>query len=163
MRLFVALQLSDEMRKEAASVMHEWKKRGVKGSYAPAQNLHVTLAFIGEVESAGPVKEALQQLQYKPFRLAFSDTGTYGDLLWAGIKGNQGLSGAARAVREALDAAGIPYDKKKFSPHVTMVRKMSGPWKQVKGPKGEMTVKKISLMKSAVKDGKRVYTEIFSI
>ena len=66
-------------------------------------------------------------------------------------------------VGEALDAAEIPYDHKKFVPHVTIIRKMGGPWKKVPAPKGEMMVKKVSLMKSDLKDGKRVYSEIFSI
>ncbi|MBQ6221189.1 MAG: hypothetical protein IJJ44_01060, partial [Solobacterium sp.] len=70
------------------------------------------------------------------------------------------LSAAVREVRAALDAAGIAYDRKKFVPHITMIRKMTGSWKQVPAPKGDMTVKSVSLMKSEVKDGKRVYTEI---
>ena len=37
---------------------------------------------------------------------------------------------------------------------------MSGRWQGVPAPKGEMTVKGISLMKSETKDGKTVYTEI---
>ena len=78
-------------------------------------------------------------------------------------KGNQGLSGAARSVREALDAAGIGYDQQKFVPHITVVRKAAGNWQRAKAPKTEMMVKSISLMKSEVKDGKRVYTEIMSI
>ena len=89
-----------------------------------------------------------------------SEMGTFGDLLWVGLKGNQGLSAVVRDVRGALDAAGIDYDKKKFVPHITIIRKMNGNWKSVPAPKGEMMVKKISLMKSEVKDGKRVYTEI---
>ena len=89
--------------------------------------------------------------------------GTFGDLLWVGIKGNQGLSGLVRDVRAALDAAGIPYDAKKFVPHITIVRGMSGSWRQVSVPRAEMAVKKVSLMKSAVRDGKRVYTELFSV
>jgi 2'-5' RNA ligase len=80
-----------------------------------------------------------------------------------GVKGNQGLSGAAKAVRDALDAAQIPYDRKKFEPHITLVRKASGNWKKAAVPKGEMMVKKISLMKSSVKDGKRIYTEVLSV
>jgi len=162
MRLFIAVQLSDEMKKAVTGTLHDLKKAGVAGSYVPAQNLHLTLAFIGETEDPEPVKEALRSVVYKPFRLAFSDAGTFGDLLWAGVKGNQGLSSAAKAVREALDAAGIPYDRKKFTPHVTLVRRMTGNWKKVPAPKGEMMVKKISLMRSSMKDGKPVYTEIFS-
>ena len=77
---------------------------------------------------------------------------------WVGMKGNQGLSGAAKAVRGALDEAGIAYDRKKFVPHITLIRKLSGNWKQIQAPKGEMTVQKITLMNSAQKDGRRVYT-----
>ena len=40
---------------------------------------------------------------------------------------------------------------------------MGGPWKKVSPPKGDMMVKKVSLMKSEQKDGKRVYTEIFAV
>ncbi len=161
MRLFVAVELSDEMKKAITASMHELKKAGVRGSFVPMQNLHLTLAFIGETKESGKIKDALKELHVKPFKLALSDMGTFGDLLWVGMKGNQGMSGAAKAVREALDSAGIGYDKKKFSPHITIIRKMSGDWKKVKPPKGEMMVKKISLMKSEQKDGKRIYTEIF--
>ena len=57
----------------------------------------------------------------------------------------------------------IPYDRKKFVPHVTIIRNMGGPWKKVSPPKADMTVKKVSLMKSEQKNGKQVYTEIFSV
>ena len=160
MRLFVAIQLSDEMKSSITQTMHALKKAGVKGNYVPSQNLHLTLAFIGETREAAAIQEALQTISFKPFRLSLSEMGTFGDLLWVGMKGNQGLSGVAREVRSALDAAGISYDKKKFNPHITIIRKMTGNWKTVPATKGEMMVKKISLMKSEVKEGKRVYTEI---
>ena len=105
----------------------------------------------------------MDTVKWKPFKLSFSEIGAFGDLVYAGCKGNQGLNKLARYVGEALDAAEIPYDRKKFVPHVTIIRKMGGPWKKVPAPKGEMMVKKVSLMKSDLKDGKRVYTEIFSI
>ncbi len=162
MRLFIAIQLSEEMKTSVIGTMHELKKAGVKGSYVPAANLHLTLAFLGEVPDPRPVKDALRKIAVKPFRLSMADMGTFGDILWIGLKGNQGLSQAARDVRSALDEAGIEYDRKKFSPHITIIRKMSGNWKKVPARKGEMTVRKISLMKSEMKDGKRVYTEIAS-
>ena len=141
MRLFIAIQLSDEMKKTVTGTMHELKKAGVKGGYVPLQNLHVTLAFIGETSDAAAVKTAMQSIDFKPFRMAFTDMGTFDNLLWIGIKGNQGLNKLARHVGEALDAAEISYDHKKFTPHVTVVRKMGGPWKKVPAPKGEMMVK----------------------
>ena len=48
MRLFIAIRLSDEMKKALINCMHDLKKQGVEGNYVPAQNLHMTLAFIGE-------------------------------------------------------------------------------------------------------------------
>ena len=163
MRLFVAIRLSDELKKELIGTMHVLKKLGVKGSYVPADNLHVTLAFIGETSEPERVKEALSTVKWKAFRLSLAELGCFGDTLWVGTKGNQGLSGAARSVREALDAAGISYDQQKFVPHITVVRKAAGNWQRAKAPKTEMMVKNISLMKSEVEDGKRVYTEIMSI
>ena len=160
MRLFVAIQLSDEMKKAAVETLHVLKKKGITGNYVPTQNLHLTLAFIGETDDPGAVKDALKGVPLKPFRMTFSDMGNFGDLLWIGVKGNQGLSGAAKAVRDALDGAGIEYDRKKFAPHITVIRKASGSWKGIPAPKGDMMVKKISLMKSTNKDGKHVYAEV---
>ena len=162
MRLFFAIQLSEEMKAALLESMHGLKKLGVKGRYVPGQNLHLTLAFLGECADAAPAKAVLDQLSYKPFRLSFSQPGTFGNLLWIGLKGNQGLSALVRDLRAGLDEAGIEYDRKSFQPHITVVREMSGPWQKLPAPKGEMMLKKISLMRSDVKDGKRVYTEIFS-
>ena len=89
MRLFIAVRLSDEMQSALTNTLHLMKKAGVKGSYVPKQNLHLTLAFIGETKDASAVKEAMRQVKYKPFRLSFAELGTFGDLLWAGLKGNQ--------------------------------------------------------------------------
>jgi len=45
MRLFIAIELTDELKKSLIGLMHEMKKAGIKGQYAPADNLHLTLAF----------------------------------------------------------------------------------------------------------------------
>ena len=163
MRLFIAINLTDQLKKNVTSALHDLKKAGVGGSYVPTANLHLTLAFIGERKNADEIKEALSGIAFKPFRLAFSGWGNFGDLLYIDVKGNQGMSSVVKAVRGALDAAGICYDTKKFVPHITLVRKISGSWKKVQPPKGDMTVEKISVMRSDEKNGKRVYTEIFSI
>ncbi len=160
MRLFAAVMLSEDMKKTLTAVMHDLKKEGIRGNYVPAQNLHVTMAFIGEFDDVSAVKNVMRELSFNPFRLTLTDMMCVRDILCAGVKGNQGLSGAARQLREAFDAAGIPYDSKKFTPHVTMVKRVSGNWKKISAPKGEMIVEKISLLKSTWKDGKSVYTEL---
>ena len=160
MRLFIAVQLSDEMKASVTGAMHELKKAGVKGSYVPSQNLHLTLAFIGETKETAAIKAAMETISFKPFRLSLSEMGTFGDLLWVGLKGNQGLSALVRSVRGALDAAGISYDDKKFVPHITIVRKATGRIPAVTVPEETMSVGHIAVMRSdRIKSG-MLYTEV---
>ena len=64
-------------------------------------------------------------------------------------------------LRGALKKEGIPFDEDKFVPHITLIRRVSArkPY-QVHLPKAEMAVKKVSLMKSEMKNGKTEYREI---
>ena len=160
MRLFVAVQLSDEMKAALLSTMHDLKKAGVKGSYTPGANLHLTMAFIGEFKDPEAVKKVIQSVPFKPFKLSLDGLGAFDNTLWAGIKGNQGLKTLAKDLRAALTAAGIPCDTQAFVPHVTLIRRASGRWQSVPAPRGDMMVKNLSLMRSDLQDGKRVYTEL---
>ena len=161
MRLFIAIQLSDEMKKSLVACMHDLKKQGVEGNYVPAQNLHMTLAFIGEYDDPSKVKEVIRRVPLPAFRLTLSEKGNFGNILWAGVKGNQKLKTYVKDLRAALSAEGIPFDTEKFVPHITLIRKVSAkkPY-QVHLPKADMTVKKASLMKSEQKNGKMVYKEL---
>ena len=97
----------------------------MEGNYVPAQNLHVTLAFIGEYGDPAAVKEVIGRVPLPEFRLSLSEAGNFGNILWAGIKGNQKLKTYVKELRSALAAAGIPCDKEKFVPHITLIRKVS--------------------------------------
>ena len=91
MRLFVAIPLSEEIKNALVGVMHDLKKQGVEGNYVPARNLHMTLAFIGEYDNPGKVKEIMEKVPLPEFRLSLGDKGNFGNILWAGVKGNQKL------------------------------------------------------------------------
>lgn len=161
MRLFIAIQLSEEMRKALVDCLHDLKKQGVEGNYVPAQNLHLTLAFIGEYRDPEQVKQILASVPLPAFRLALSEKGNFGNILWAGVKGNQKLKTYVRDLRAALKNAGIPFEDDRFTPHITLIRKVSSrsPY-QVHLPKAEMEVKRASLMKSETKNGKVTYREV---
>lgn len=161
MRLFIAIQLSDPMKKALVNMMHELKKQGVEGNYVPAQNLHMTLAFIGEYDDPARIKEVISRVPVPEFRMSLSDMGNFGNILWAGVKGNQKLKAYVKDLRSALDAEGIPFDRDKFVPHITLIRKYTAKRSyKVSMPKAEMMVKRASLMKSEQKDGKPVYKEL---
>ena len=163
MRLFVAIELSDDMKKAAVQILHSLKQSGVKGNYTPVQNMHVTLCFIGEVADSKEVEEALSTVTYKPFKLGFTELGNFNDLLHVGTRGGQGINNLANDIRKAFDAAGIDYDRKKFTPHITLVRKSSGKTGKIEIPGADMMVKRVSLMRSDHVNGKMVYTEIYHI
>ena len=161
MRLFIAIQLSDEMKKALITCMHDLKKQGVEGNYVPAENLHLTLAFIGEYKEPERVKKVMEKVPLPQFRMTLSEKGNFGNLLWAGVKGNQKLKAYAKDLCRALETEGIPYDKAKFVPHITLIRKYTAKKAyQVHMPKAEMIVKKAALMRSEQKNGKVVYKEI---
>lgn len=161
MRLFIAIQFNKEMKDALLKTMHEMKKAGVGGNYVSGDNLHLTLVFIGESAKVAEIKEAIEAVKFKPFKIKLDKPGNFGDLLWAGIGGGQGLAKVAAELRKNLDVAGIDYDKKPFKPHITLVRKatnakISG----IKLPPVQMEVREIALMKSENKSGKMVYTRI---
>ena len=163
-RLFVAVTFPESVRKLLINTMHELKSKGVSGNYSAVQNLHMTLVFIGEVPSSEPVKRAMEAVPFSPFRLTLTEMGSFGDILWAGLKSGQKLKEFNQGLRKKLDEAGIPYDRKDLVPHITLVKKASRSCPpEVKLPRTELMVEKISLMKSEQKDGRTVYTEIFSV
>ncbi len=164
MRLFIAVDLADNMKKSLVGTLHELKKQGIAGSYVPMQNFHVTLAFLGEVKDPEEVMRVMNSLEAESSRMSFDGYGFFGDSFWIGIKTNQKLKKYAADLKKALTQAGLPCDMSKFEPHVTLIRKHKGPRPALtKVPSEDMMVKKISLMRSDFKDGKRVYKEICSV
>ncbi|MBR4978937.1 MAG: 2'-5' RNA ligase family protein, partial [Clostridia bacterium] len=106
----------------------------------------------------------LNQLSWKHFRLSLSGMGRFGDLLWAGADGGKELCALAEEIRERLDAAGIPYDKKAFHPHITLLRRMKGAdGTRISPPEREMIVKELTLMRSDRVNGRMVYTGIYTV
>ena len=161
MRLFIAIKLENHIKNAILQTMKEMKDAGIRGRYALPDNLHITLAFIGETDRLKDIIKAVRTVNVEPFSISLSNVGNFRDLLWVGLSDHGELSLLAESVRSALDSAGILYDRKKFMPHITIVREYSGFSGQVSAPEGTMMVRGISLMKSEVINGKRVYTSVF--
>lgn len=161
MRLFIAIEFNKEIKDALLKTMHEMKKAGIGGNYVPGDNLHLTLAFIGESGRVADIKDAIESVKFKPFKIKLDKMGNFGNLLWAGVSGGQGLSKVASEICKSLDAKEIDYDKKPFNPHITLIRKATNA--KLSGiilPNIQMEVKEISLMKSDNKGGRMVYTRI---
>lgn len=160
MRLFVAIRLSPEMKDALSKAQDAMAARGVRGSFTPEENMHLTLAFIGDYPDAQRVLDALESVRFSPFALSLEGIGCFGDLWWAGLKESALLAAVARRVRRALAERGIPFDKKRFSPHITLIRRASKEAAGIALPPAAMTVDAISLMRSDRGRSGMIYTEL---
>ncbi len=126
MRLFIAINLNDDMKDALIDVQDTMRNYGVRGKDTPPENMHLTLAFIGEYDDPERVKEVVESIEIRPFEMTLSGIGAFRDLWWVGTKNSAPLMAISRRLRRALAEAGIPFDKKKFSPHITIIRRADG-------------------------------------
>lgn len=126
MRLFVGLQPSQDFKEALTQVQDRLRASGVTGRYLDPSNLHMTLAFIGEWPEN--VSELLPEVE-KPFPITLSHIGIFeeADVLWAGMNPSVELNNLAKRIRHILADEGIPFDRKSFNPHITLMRKPSMP------------------------------------
>ena len=151
------------MKNALINVQNKMFDRGIRGNYTSEENMHLTLAFIGDYPDMGPVLDALAEVALVPFDITLKGIGCFGDLWWAGLKDSVPLSAVARRVRRALSEHDIPFDRKKFSPHITLIRKAHGEMPGLKMEAASMTVSRISLMRSDRGKNGMIYTELGSI
>ena len=74
------------------------------------------------------------------------------------------LMAYTKRLRRALADEGIPFDKKRFSPHITLIRKYSYRGGKAilvtEAPQGNMMAERISLVESRRGKNGMIYTEI---
>ena len=171
MRLFIAIRFSEEILDALEEIQEDWRMQGVFGNYTKTENLHLTLAFIGEYPDPELIREIISQVRFKPFRLRLEGLGSFGSRLWwAGLSESAELKSVVRQLRHLLAEADVPFDRKKFSPHITLVRKPQVPKGLTGGrdevlvpasvPGAEMIVDHISLMRSDRGKNGMIYTEL---
>ena len=130
-RTFLALVVGDETRQRLAAIAAELSPRLVGFKWTKPEQLHLTLAFLGEVDAAriddlrAALSAAVQSQQ--PFDLRWQGLGGFpkpnrAHILWAGVSnGAEPLAELQRAVAAALASAGFPCDDR-FTPHITLAR-----------------------------------------
>jgi 2'-5' RNA ligase len=110
----------------------------------------------------------MEQVHFESFRLKLGGyIGSFGNLLWAGTEQNQNLEKIVRQLRHSLAEYHIPFDKKKFNPHITLLRNAVIPTyadiSSINIDKFSMKVSEVSLMRSEHGKHGMIYTEIGSI
>ena len=167
MRLFIAIPFTKKLENELLRFQKELQGNGFSGRFVPPENFHLTLAFIGEFHDPDLVLDAIESVAFKSFDIRLSGVGHFQDLYWAGIEENPMLVSYVKNLRRELAKRGIPYDRKKFLPHITLIRHAAFRDKTAlavsRPPRGIMQVDKIVLMRSDRGKHGMIYTEIGNV
>lgn len=173
MRLFIAVQFSDGNKELLYGMAQRLRAHAIQGNTTKKENLHLTLAFIGEVPGSVYKKTCavMDVLHSGSFEIIFDRFGRFvqpdGMLYWIGAQDTPALMCLQRELTEALQKNKIPVDKKAFKPHITLGRRMrmEEGFSEEAFEKDIAVVKQrvdsISLMKSERVKGKLVYTEVY--
>ena len=123
-RTFVAIPMPEDAAARLANLV-----RGLSvGRRVPEDNLHLTLAFIGEVSDDGleELHDALSGVRARPVELRFQGLGTFGDdrprAVWAAVDADSALVDLQKQVERAARKAGLSPEARRFVPHVTLAR-----------------------------------------
>lgn len=130
MRLFIALEIPEDVRSEIARSAAAMEKTWSAGRLIPPENYHLTLAFLGEIPEsrAADVISAMEACPSPPPTLAVEGFGRFrhrgGDILWRQVRGGNTLSSLQRRLTRELTRRGFALEKREYSPHLTVARKV---------------------------------------
>jgi 2'-5' RNA ligase len=171
MRLFIAVNFSDEIKSRLLEVQELLRSRSTRGNFTRIENLHLTLAFLGETpeEKLAGLYTIVGGISAPSFEIPFNRTGCFThsrkELWWIGAEpGSPGLSSLKsihdRLIRDLLDA-GFPVDERPFKAHITLAREVKhlSPI-ALDCPEMILKVNRVSLMKSEHLRGVLTYTEL---
>src|SRR5438132_530655 len=147
LRAFIAIQLSDELKRQIGSVQAELK-REVSGSglggkavkigkvgWTQPEGIHLTLKFLGDIQETQV--EALREILHRaaasarPFTLEARGLGAFPNpraprVIWLGLHGsNDDMAELQRlqgAVEDGVAGLGFPKEARAFTPHLTLAR-----------------------------------------
>jgi 2'-5' RNA ligase len=182
-RLFVAIELPDAISEALEAPLRSLDPLDSVVRRSQRSGIHLTLAFLGMVDSTR-VPEIASQLQSAtsgatPFTVEVSGAGMFPSVsrpqvLWVGIGGDERsrLFELAARVAQELRQAGFEPEKRAFHPHLTLGRVRRPPrptehqalrewlaeWRD--RTYGQLLVSAVSLMRSQLSTGPPTYTQL---
>ncbi|AZR72575.1 2'-5' RNA ligase [Anoxybacter fermentans] len=131
-RTFIAVEFSEELKKEIIQIQQRLKRDLRNLKWVPYSNFHLTLKFLGDVESKR-IPEMAEGLALaiegiKTFSVGFAGLGGFPEILkprviWLGVdRGKKELIQLQEAVEKELTFQGFAPEKKPYSPHLTLAR-----------------------------------------
>ena len=135
-RTFVAVAISSAVRDRAAELIDEFRGTGAQVKWVEPQNLHVTLKFLGDVDSPeiDHVCRAVEQAvaDAPPFEFELRGAGAFPDTrrprtVWLGIgQGSHQIVALNERIEPPLAKLGFRKEARRFQPHLTIGRVRRG-------------------------------------
>lgn len=175
MRLFIGIDLPEDIKKKLLAFQMELKELGIRGSWKVQENFHITLEFLGEVEPnvIPMITETMTQVakNHQAVSLNVGGLGAFPSwrrphTIWTAVSGElKKLNEIRNELHRELAQKGIALEERPFKPHLTLASRpevdrvdlASVQSKKV----GEFIVKEIVLFESKAISGKRIYTHLF--
>jgi len=138
MRVFIAIELSDELKLALTEIVLKLKKSGADVRWVNVQGMHLTLKFLGEVDAQKElpgIEQALAETsaKYGSFKLVMKGTGVFPErgrprVFWMGFSESAELLAIQADIESRLAGLGFMAEARPFRAHLTLGR--------VKGPAG---------------------------
>lgn len=143
MRLFIAIELSDDIKKGLSRIQSHLKYSGADVKWVETDNIHLTLKFLGEADEdkLAYITSALDAIgkAVSPFNIVVKEIGAfpkieYPRVIWVSLdKGAEESKRLAKMIDERLSEIGFQKEERPFSPHITIGR--------VRSPKNKAALK----------------------
>lgn len=178
MRLFVAIELSEAVRKALSAAQEALQKKCPDVRWIAPEQLHLTIKFLGEVADGdvSPVSEALARAaaMASPFSMRFGGFGCFPEggpvrIVWAGaIEESRSLAKCVEAVEAQIEPVGFPREDRPFAAHITIGRvredKSRGQLRKAvqsyRGREVEQQISSLTLMASKLSPKGSTYTAV---
>ncbi|MHB8584628.1 MAG: RNA 2',3'-cyclic phosphodiesterase [Thermoplasmatota archaeon] len=131
-RAFIAVSVGSPPA--IARVLGELARVEADLKVVPPENVHVTLAFLGQTDErlVPKVRDAMASAArgVAPMDVTLRGLGTFPPhgsprVIWVAMEGASALSGMEAALRPPLGAVGFELDARPFQPHLTLARARS--------------------------------------
>jgi 2'-5' RNA ligase len=118
MRLFIGIDLPEEIKEKVFALEKELPAEGIKP--VAKENLHITIKFIGEKEDASEIISALENIENEKIGIRVKGVGAfpstdYINVIWVGAEGK--LEPLVRKIESALKMK-----NERFEGHITIAR-----------------------------------------
>lgn len=130
MRLFIAIEIPPDVRAALTAVIKDFRAIAPQAKWVRAENMHITLKFLGETESTklAAIREALhairsgQAVTLKFLGLGFFPNENRAKVFWVGIESSANLPAIAADIDQSMHRLGFPLENRPFTPHLTLAR-----------------------------------------